>query len=183
VTVGRLSKNLRFCEQIVNNEFRYWKTHKIDRGEFTANDPSVNNIIYPRSPREKMAGWLYLPRFIDKIRLAEAGKLHADYQPNYLHKGFDAKWLETAGLDAEEFVAVVKGAITDGQIADWVRENIEVDESGKDLFNDAVGNYGADEANPELRQRLAERKEEAGMGDRDDIQCFVDFIEADEGRI
>jgi len=27
------------------------------------------------------------------------------------------------------------------------------------------------------------RKKEAGMGDRDDIQCFVDFIDADEGRI
>jgi len=130
-----------------------------------------------------MAGWIYLPRLLDKIRLAEAGKLHADYQPNYLHKGFDAKWLETAGLNAEEFVAVVKGTITDGQMSDWVRENVEVDESGKDLFNDAVGNYGADEANLELRQRFSERKEEAGMGDRDDIQCFVDFIDADEGRI
>ena len=130
-----------------------------------------------------MAGWIYLPRLLDKIRLAEARKLHAAYQPNYLHKGFDAKWLETTGLDAEEFVAVVKGTITDGQMADWVRENVEVDESGKGLFNDAVGNYGADEANPELRKRLAQRKEEAGMGDRDDIQCFVDFIDADEGRI
>jgi len=130
-----------------------------------------------------MAGWIYLPRLLDKIRLAEAGKLHADYQPNYLHKGFDAKWLETAGLNAEEFVAVVKGTITDGQMSDWVRENVEVDESGKGLFNDAVGNYGADEANLELRQRFSERKEEAGMGDRDDIQCFVDFIDADEGRI
>ena len=124
-----------------------------------------------------------MPRFIDKIRLAEAGKLHADYQPNYLHKGFDAKWLETAGLDAEELVAVVNNTITDGQVADWVQENVEVDEATRDLFNDAVGNYGADESNTELRQRLAERKEEAGMGGRDDIQCFVDFIDADEGRI
>jgi len=155
----------------------------IDRSGFTANDSYESDIIYPRSPREKMAGWIYLPRLLDKIRLAEAGKLHADYQPNYLHKGFDAKWLETAGLNAEEFVAVVKGTITDGQMSDWVRENVEVDESGKGLFNDAVGNYGADEANLELRQRFSERKEEAGMGDRDDIQCFVDFIDADEGRI
>ena len=81
-----------------------------------------------------MAGWIYLPRLLDKIRLAEAGKLHADYQPNYLYKGFDAKWLETAGLNAEEFVAVVKGTITDGEMADWVRENVEVDASIRDLF-------------------------------------------------
>ena len=79
-----------------------------------------------------MAGWIYLPSLLDKIRLAEAGKLHADYQPNYLYKGFDAKWLETAGLNAEEFVAVVKGTITDGEMADWVRENVEVDEATRD---------------------------------------------------
>ena len=130
-----------------------------------------------------MAGWAYLPRFIDKIRLSEAGELHEDYQPNYLQKGFDSKWLETAGLAPEEFVQIVKNAPTDGQICDWVRENVEADESTRELFNDAVLNYGSDEANIELRERLAIRKEEAGMGDRDDIQCFVDFIDADEGRL
>jgi len=143
----------------------------------------MSDIIFPRSPRENMTGWLYLPRFIDKIRLSEAGELHADYQPNYLHKGFDAKWLETAGLEPDEFVAVVKNSLTDGQVADWVRENVEADDSTKELFNDAVGNYGADESNTELRERLAQRKADAGMGDRDDIQCFVDFIDADEGRL
>ena len=58
-----------------------------------------------------------------------------DYQPNYLHKGFDAKWLEkAAGLEADEFVAVVKATATDGQVCDWVRENVEADESTKELF-------------------------------------------------
>ena len=143
----------------------------------------MSDTLFPRSPMEKMAGWLYLPRLVDKIRLSEAGKLHTDYLPNFLHKGFDAKWLETAGLDPDEFVAVVKGTISDGEVTDWVLENVGADESTKELFNDAVGNYGADEANTELRQRLAERKAEAGMADRDDIQCFVDFIDADEGRL
>jgi len=183
VTVGRLGKDLPFCEQFVNNDFHYFKTPVIDRAKLTANDEHVNDIIYPRSPREKMAGWMYLPRFLDKIRLSQAGKLHADYQPNYLHKGFDAKWLESAGLEAEEFVAVVNNTFTDGQVADWVRENVEVDEATRDLFNDAVGNYGADESNTELRERLAQRKAEAGMADRDDVRCFVDFIDADEGRL
>jgi len=130
-----------------------------------------------------MAGWAYLPRFIDKIRLSEAGQLHEDYQPNYLHKGFDAKWLETVGMGPEEFVEFVKSSATDGQICDWVRENVEADDSTKELFNDSVLNYGSDETNTDLRERLAMRKEEAGLGDRDDIQCFVDFIDADEGRI
>ncbi len=29
----------------------------------------MSDIIYPRSPRETMDGWSYLPRYIDKIRL------------------------------------------------------------------------------------------------------------------
>ena len=156
---------------------------KVDNGETPANDCLVSTIIYPRSPREKMQGWAYLPRFIDKIRLSAAGQLHEDYQPNYLHKGFDAKWLKTVGMGPEEFVEFVENSATDGQICDWVRENIEADDSTKELFNDAVLYYGSDEANTDLRERLAMRKEEAGLGDRDDIQCFVDFIDADEGRI
>ena len=59
----------------------------------------------------------------------------------------------------------------------------KVDASNRELFNDAVGNYGADESNTELRERLAQRKAEAGMADRDDVRCFVDFIDADEGRL
>jgi hypothetical protein len=30
-----------------------------------------------------MEGWMYLPRYIDKIRLHFAGKLHADYRDNF----------------------------------------------------------------------------------------------------
>ena len=155
----------------------------VDKKCPTTNCLDVTTIIYPRSPREQMAGWAYLPRFIDKIRLSEVGQLHEDYQSNYLHKGFDAKWLETAGLGSDEFVEIVKQSTTDGQLCDWVRENVEVDYSTKELFNDAVLNYGSDETNTDLRERLAMRKKEAGMGDRDDIQCFVDFIDADEGRL
>ena len=56
----------------------------------------MSDIIYPRSPRETMDGWMYLPRFVDKTRLHLAGKLHSDYQNNF-GKGFDGMWLEAAG--------------------------------------------------------------------------------------
>jgi hypothetical protein len=35
---------------------------------------------------------------------------------------------------------------------------------------------------PEMQARLKMRKENAGMAHRDDIQTFVDFIDADEKR-
>jgi hypothetical protein len=36
---------------------------------------------------------------------------------------------------------------------------------------------------PEMQARLKSRKEAAGLAQRDDIQTFVDFIDADEKRI
>src|SRR5688572_6553153 len=81
-------------------------------------------IIYPRSPREKMCGWMHLPRYIDKIRLHLAGSLHADYQPNF-GKGFDGKWLQTAGVTHEQMIEVVRNATTDGEVCDWVQKNVK----------------------------------------------------------
>ena len=141
----------------------------------------MSTIIYPRSPREVMAGWTYLPRFVDKIRLHLAGKLHLDYQENFT-KGFDGAWLKAAGLSAEQFIEVVKGTITDGEVCDWVMRNVKKTDSEKAAHREAVLNYGknGDEA---LKARMKMRKEQAGLTHRDDIQTFVDFIDADEKRI
>lgn len=136
-------------------------------------------LIYPRSPREVMAGWTYLPRFVDKIRLHLAGKLHSDYQENFT-KGFDKAWLDAAGLTAEEFIAVVKNTLIDGQVADWVSKNVKRSDAEKAAHRDHVLNHGR---TGELIARLKWRKEQAGLAHRDDIQTFVDFIDADEHRI
>jgi hypothetical protein len=141
----------------------------------------MSEIIYPRSPRETMCGWIHLPRFIDKIRLHLAGKLHPDYQPN-LCKGFDGLWLETAGVKAEEFMEVVRNSITDGQVCDWVRLNVQKPESVKAAHRERMLNSPRKD-NPEMQARLKMRKEQAGLASRDDIQSFVDFIDADEKRL
>src|SRR5690349_6253750 len=130
----------------------------------------MSTIIYPRSPREVMAGWTYLPRFVDKIRLHLAGKLHLDYQENFT-KGFDGAWLKAAGLSAEQFIEVVKGTITDGEVCDWVMRNVKKTDSEKAAHREAVLNYGknGDEA---LKARMKMRKEQAGLTHRDEIQTF-----------
>jgi hypothetical protein len=140
----------------------------------------MESIIYPRSPRELMSGWVYLPRFVDKIRLHLAGKLHSDYQENFT-KGFDAAWLKAAGVTAETFLAAVKDSVTDGQVADWVRQNVKKTEAEKKAFAEFVLNRGRED--DAMKARLKMRKEEAGLGRRDDIQTFVDFIDADEKRL
>ncbi len=155
----------------------------IDRiGVFTKYPvPMSIEKIYPRSPLESMAGWVHLPRLIDKVRLHLAGKLPEDYQPNYLNKGFDARWLETAEVDGEKFVEVVKKSLTDGQVCDWVIKNVKVSDRVRNRFKDYIINYGRE--GDEVRAKLKQRKEESGIADREDIQCFVDYIDADEGRI
>ncbi len=141
----------------------------------------MSQIIYPRSPRETMDGWTYLPRYIDKIRLHLAGKLHSDYVNNF-GKGFDAFWLDSAGVTHEQMIEVVKNSITDGQVCDWVRQNVKkspVDKAAhwKEMYNRPK----AGDAEAEARLRM--RKEQSGMAGRDDIKTSVDYIDADEKRI
>jgi hypothetical protein len=124
---------------------------------------------------------MHLPRFIDKIRLHLAGKLHPDYQPN-LTKGFDGLWLETAGVKAEEFMEVVRQSITDGEVCDWVRTCVNKPESVKAAHRERMLNYPKQD-DAAMQARLKMRKEQAGLAHRDDIRTFVDFIDADEKRI
>lgn len=138
------------------------------------------DIIFPRSARETMAGWVHLPRFIDKIRLHAAGKLPADYQENFT-KGFDGEWLKASGVNAQEFIAFVKTTVTDGEVCDWVSKNVQRTPEQKSAYNQVVLNRGSE--SDEMKARLKWRKEQAGLSHRDDISCFVDFIDADEKRI
>jgi hypothetical protein len=109
-----------------------------------------------------------------------AGKLHQDYQENFT-KGFDGAWLKAAGLQADAFIQVVKDSVTDGQVADWVAKNVKKSAAEKKAFNDFVLNRGRDDE--ASKARLKTRKEEAGLGQREDLQTFVDYIDADEKRI
>jgi hypothetical protein len=137
--------------------------------------------ICPRSPRETMDGWMYLPRYIDKIRLYLAGKLHSDYTENF-GKGFDGEWLKAAGLTHEKMIQVVKNSITDGEVCDWVRSNVKKTPAEKAAHRENTLNRPKP-GDAEGLARLALRKEQAGAAHRDDIRCFVDVIDADEHRL
>ena len=127
-----------------------------------------------------MCGWMHLPRYIDKIRLHLAGKLHPDYQPNF-GKGFDGRWLEAAGLKHEQFIEIVKNTASDGEVCDWVAKNVKKSDAEKRAHAEAMLNYPkADD--PAMQDRLKQRKEAAGLSHRNDIKTFVDFIDADEKR-
>ena len=140
----------------------------------------MNDLIFPRSPRETMCGWMHLPRYLDKIRLHLAGKLHPDYQPNF-GKGFDGQWLQAAGVTHEQMIELVRRSITDGQVCDWVRHQVQASDAQKRAHAEAMLDYPKPQ-DAAMQDRLRSRKEAAGLAHRDDIKTFVDFIDADERR-
>jgi hypothetical protein len=146
-----------------------------------SDDQCMSGIIYPRSPRETMDGWSYLPRYVDKIRLHLSGKLHSDYTEN-LGKGFDGMWLKAAGVMHEQFVKVVKNSVTDGEVCDWIHRTVKKSAAEKAAFwQDILSRpkVGDEAANARFKMR----KEQSGLSHRDDIKTFVDYIDADEKRI
>ena len=141
----------------------------------------MSEIIYPRSPREIMDGWHYLPRYVDKIRLHLAGKLHSDYTENF-GQGFDGLWLKTAGVQHEQMIAVVKKSVTDGEVCDWVHRSVKKSAAEKDAhWREVLSRPQA--GNAEAVARLEMRKEQSGLAHRADVKTFVDYIDADEKRI
>ena len=127
-----------------------------------------------------MDGWIHLPRYVDKVRLHLAGKLHSDYQEN-LGKRFDEHWLKCAGLTHEQFVEVVRNSITDGQVCDWVRQNVRRTAAEKQAHAEVMLN-SPPPGNAEVQARFRMRKEQASVAHRDDIKTFVELIEVDEKR-
>ena len=141
----------------------------------------MSNLIYPRSPRETMDGWIHLPRYVDKLRLQLAGKLHPDYQEN-VGKGFDGMWLKAAGVTHEQMVAVVKASVTDGEVCDWVRQNVKKSAAEKAAHREAMLGYPKPD-DQAMQERLKLRKQQSGLAHRDDLKTFVDYIDADEKRL
>jgi hypothetical protein len=139
----------------------------------------MSDTIFPRSARETMCGWVYLPRFVDKIRLHLAGKLGKDYEENFT-KGFDGSWLKAAGVTGPQMIEVVKSTITDGEVADWVAKHVIKTDAEKMAFNEFILNRGKEGA--DVIERLEKRKKESGLEHRHEIKTFVDYIDADEKR-
>jgi len=141
----------------------------------------MSERICPRSPRETMDGWNFLPRYIDKIRLHLAGQLHSDYTENFC-KGVDGLWLNAAGVEHSQMIEVVKNSITDGQVCDWVRQHVKKSPAEKAAHWEEMLSRPktGDEA---AQARLKMRKEQCGGAHRDDVKTFVDVIDLDEGRI
>ena len=132
-----------------------------------------------RSPADKVGDLVYFGRMVDKIRLHAAGQLPADYIPN-LGDGFDKLCAGLLEIPYEVIVQRVKDGGTDDELLAWCLQNgRKLTEQDRQVWSEYLRKRGWNDAGS---KRLSERKAESGFSDRDDIQTFFQYIDADEGR-
>jgi gluconokinase len=133
-----------------------------------------------RSPCEKIGGFFYFGRMLDKIRLHANGELPQDYHAN-LGKGFDEKCVNFLRIDYHQLVERVKLGGKDEEILQWCFEKgRRPDKNDIYVWNEFMRKRGW---NDDVSEILERRKNEANMTDRSDIQTSFQFIDADEGRL
>lgn len=143
--------------------------------------PYCGRIKVPglRSPYDPVGGLFHFGRMLDKIRLHAAGQLPTDYHQN-LGVGFDGRCCSFLGVKYEDVVARVKLGGGDDEVLQWCFENgRKPTEEEIEVWNAYMSKRGWRDG---ASARLAQRKKESGLENRDDIQTFFDLIDAEEGR-
>ena len=143
------------------------------------------NSPYPRSPKTLLGGIAHLGRFIDKIRLRNAGQIQ-DY--NYMTVGFDKYLVDFLGIDAKAFEQRVLAGGTDEELLAWVHANGKpVTEAEVRLFSRNL--LKAEPKDDAARQRFQGRLKEIAANRGVPITAlppvtvWADVIELDEGRL
>jgi len=136
----------------------------------------------PCSDYVSTKGVMFFSRMLDKLRLKDQGLLPADY--NYaggpVHDCFDGYCCRFFAIDPLQLVERVRVGGTDDEILEWCFEKFgRTDEEKIKFWNNFITTRGwRDDSSRELQ----EEKKANGFGDRADIQTWVDYHDADEGR-
>lgn len=137
-----------------------------------------------RGAFEQLDGWIWLPRYLDKIRLHAAGRLPKEYQECFGIRT-DGLWLAEVGLSHEGFSATVCDLRDDGAVIGWLRRHVAKSPEEKARFNHWLASrpHEAGPSDPELIAWFQKRKADYGLSHRSDIHTFLNLVEADEGRM
>ena len=140
---------------------------------------------YPRSPKALLGGIAHLGRFIDKIKLRNAGQIQ-DY--NYMTVGFDKYLIDFLGLDAKAFEQKVLAGGTDEQLLAWVVANSKP-HSHEEIARFSQGLLASGPKDDTTRARFQGRLDEIAkkrgvpVSALPSISTWADAIELDEGRL
>ena len=134
---------------------------------------------HPRSPYEKLGGYVHLPRLIDKARLHRKGLLDGY---NYKTVGFDKHLLTFLKIDGDAFEEAASKLENDDALLNWVHKNGEEHPTEAiEQWNEAMISRHPDPA--AKKARFFHFLTEAGGEGRKYIRTYFDLIEFDEGRL
>ena len=136
----------------------------------------------PCSDHIKTNGLVYFARMLDKIRLKAADQLPDGYftglEPD--RTVFDARCTRFLQVDYEQLRKRTLEGGTNEEILEWCFQNgRRPNQEDIEVWNGFILKRGWRDSGSE---EFAETKKQAGFGDRDDIQTFVDYHDVDEGR-
>jgi hypothetical protein len=134
--------------------------------------------LRPRSPYEKLGGYVHLPRLIDKARLHRQGLLDGY---NYKTVGFDKHLLAFLKLNPDAFEEAANTLDDDAAVLGWIEVNGAAHTPEEiEQWNQAMISRYPDSA--VKRARFLHVLKESGGEGRQDIRTYFDLIEFDEGR-
>jgi hypothetical protein len=135
----------------------------------------------PVTDYKKTKGLIYFARMLDKIRLHAAGNLPPDYfvgveDPTF----FDSRCARFLGVDYDDLMKRTLEGGSDEEILEWCfAKGKRPSDEEIAIWNAFLAKRGwRDEASDDLM----EAKKRVGLGDRDDIQTWIDLHDAEEGR-
>ncbi len=129
---------------------------------------------HPRLPREKMLGFYFLPRTVDKLR----AELPGGNMGRYLNHdtGFSAFVVRRLGLDMNEFREAVGQAQDEDAVIAWLEDRVDL--SGADALNAKLETFVVERMTPEDQQLVRQRH--PVMAVRPELSKLLDILEADD---
>lgn len=133
----------------------------------------------PRSPRETLAGYIILPRLLDKCRAHLNGTAGAYNFGRFM----DHLFLDFAGIEAEQFKAFVATGASDEEVAVWVqqqacqKERLEIVK-----WNNQI-RYATLKELPEFVQEFMEGYIEEHVPKHRPVYYVFDIFDLEEGRL
>lgn len=133
----------------------------------------------PRSPRETLAGYIILPRLLDKCR-AHLNGTAGEYN---FGRFMDHLFLDFAGIEAEQFNAFVATGASDEEVALWVeQQSIQRERTEVVKWNNQL-RYATLKDLPESVQVFMEDYMEEHVPKHRPVYHIFDVFDLEEGRL
>ena len=129
----------------------------------------------PRSPRVKLGGFVHLPRLLDKVRAANAGKLGDFVYPCPI----DQRFFAFVGFSAEALQAEVAHGRSDSEMLAWVLAQASPARAPWEIaaWSEHLGTLAAGDAR---RHRFFAETIETLAPAREDVFTYFDRLDVDD---